>query len=126
MGLFIAEQGKEVLIFEMMDTVMTGIAPDEKQVYENRMGKCKVSFHTGQRLESVSDKTITLVDRYGARTEVSVDTIVLASGFRPNRDLIDRLQAEPALRVVEAGDCVRPRKIHDAIYEGHLAAKLLN
>jgi hypothetical protein len=28
--------------------------------------------------------------------------------------------------VVEAGDCVRPRKIYDAIHDGHLAAKLLD
>ncbi|MBW1799736.1 MAG: FAD-dependent oxidoreductase, partial [Deltaproteobacteria bacterium] len=125
-GLFIAEQGKEVPVFEMTDSVMNGIAPDEKQVYENRLGKCNVSFHTGQRLESVSDRNITLVDRYGVRTEVTVDTVVLACGFRPNRDLIESLQAQPAIQVLEAGDCVRPRMIHDAIYEGHLAAKLLN
>ena len=38
----------------------------------------------------------------------------------------DTLQAESPLQVIGAGDCARPRKIHDAIHEGHLAAKLLN
>ena len=124
-GLFLAEQGKEVIFIEMLDTVMNGITFDEKQVYENRLKECKVSFHTGQRLESLSEKTMTLMNRYGARTEMTADTIVLASGFRPNRDLIDSLRAESKLQVFEVGDCVSPRKIFDAIHDGHLAAKLL-
>jgi len=33
----------------------------------------------------------------------------------------DTLQAESILQVIEVGDCARPRKIHDAIHEGHLA-----
>ena len=124
-GLFLAEQGKEVVFIEMLDTPMNGITFDEKQVYENRLNECKVSFHTGQRLESLSEKTMTLVDRYGVRTEMTVDTIVLASGFRPNRDLIDSLRAESKLQVFDVGDCIGPRKIFDAIHDGHLAAKLL-
>jgi pyruvate/2-oxoglutarate dehydrogenase complex dihydrolipoamide dehydrogenase (E3) component len=125
-GLFLAEQGKEVAFIEMADTVMNGIINDEKQVYENRLKNCQVSFHTGKRLESVSNKNFTLVDRYGVRTEMTADTIVLACGFKPNRSLIDSLKKEAQLQFFEVGDCVRPRKIYDAIHEGHLAAKLLN
>jgi len=125
-GLFLAEQGKEVVFVEMLDTFMNNITFDEKLVYEERFKKLKVSIHTGKRLEGVSDKGITVVDRYGIRTTISVDTVVLAAGFRPNRDLIDSLRKIPNLQVFEVGDCVRPRKIFDAIHEGHLSAKLLN
>ncbi len=125
-GLFLAEQGKEVVFVEMLDTFMNNITFDEKLVYEERFRKLKVSIHTGKRLESVSDKGITVVDRYGSRTTISVDTVVIAAGFRPNRDLIDSLRKVPKLQVFEVGDCVRPRKIFDAIHDGHLAAKLLN
>jgi NADPH-dependent glutamate synthase beta subunit-like oxidoreductase len=51
--------------------------------------------------------------------------VVIATGLRPNRGLIETLKKESNLQVFEAGDCVRPRKIFDAIHEGHLAAKLL-
>jgi NADPH-dependent 2,4-dienoyl-CoA reductase/sulfur reductase-like enzyme len=125
-GLFLAEQGKEVLFIEMMDTVMNGITFDEKQVYENRLRECRVSFHTGRRLESISGKKMVLIDRFGARAEMTADTIVLASGFRPNRDLIDQLRSKSNVQVLEVGDCVSPRKVFDAIHDGHLAAKLLN
>jgi len=124
-GLFLAEQGKEVVFVEMLDTFMNDITFDQKLVYEERFKNLKVSIHTGKRLESVSDKDITVVDRYGILTTITADTVVLAAGFRPNRDLIDRLKNESNLQVFEVGDCVRPRKIFDAIHEGYLAAKLL-
>jgi NADPH-dependent 2,4-dienoyl-CoA reductase/sulfur reductase-like enzyme len=125
-GLFLAEQGKEVVFVEMLDTFMNNITFDEKLVYEERFRNLKVSIHTGRRLESVSDQGITVMDRYGVRTAIPADSVVLAAGFRPNRDLIDTLKKLPNLQVFEVGDCVRPRKIFDAIHEGHLAAKLLN
>ena len=125
-GLFLAEQGKEVVFVEMLDTFMNNVTFDEKLVYEERFKKLNVSIHTGRRLESVSDQGITVMDRFGARTTVSADTVVLAAGFKPNRDLIDSLRKDPELQVFEVGDCVRPRKIFDAIHDGHLAAKLLN
>jgi NADPH-dependent 2,4-dienoyl-CoA reductase/sulfur reductase-like enzyme len=124
-GLFLAEQGKEVVFVEMLDTFMNNITFDEKLVYEERFKKLKVSIHTGKRLENVSDQGVTVMDRFGVRTAIPADTVVLAAGFRPNRDLIDSLRKDPKLQVFEVGDCVRPRKIFDAIHDGHLAAKLL-
>jgi 2,4-dienoyl-CoA reductase-like NADH-dependent reductase (Old Yellow Enzyme family)/thioredoxin reductase len=125
-GLFLAQQGKEVVFVEMLDTFMNNITYDEKLVYEERFKNLKVSVQTGKRLERVGDKGITVIDRFGTRTEITAETVVLAAGFKPNRDLIDSLRNESRLQVFEVGDCVRPRKILDAIHEGHLAAKLLN
>jgi pyruvate/2-oxoglutarate dehydrogenase complex dihydrolipoamide dehydrogenase (E3) component len=124
-GLFLAEQGKDVIFIEMLDTFMNGITFDEKLVYEERFKALNISIHTGRRLEAVTDEGISVVDRYGVSTPMTVDHIVLASGFRPNRDLIDRLKKSSEIQIYEAGDCVGPRKIFDAIHEGHLAAKLL-
>jgi NADPH-dependent 2,4-dienoyl-CoA reductase/sulfur reductase-like enzyme len=124
-GLFLAEQGKDVIFVEMLDAFMNGITFDEKLVYEERFKALNISIHTGRRLEAVTDEGITVVDRYGVSTPMTVDNIVLASGFRPNRDLIDRLKKSSEIQIYEVGDCVGPRKIFDAIHEGHLAAKLL-
>ncbi|MCE5252620.1 MAG: NAD(P)/FAD-dependent oxidoreductase [Actinomycetia bacterium] len=125
-GLVLAEQGKQVVFIEMLDTFMNNITPDEKQVYEQRFKDLDVRIHTGERLEAVTDTGITVIDRYGRKTQIAADSVVLAAGFTPNRDLLEGLQGDPKLQVIEAGDCVRPRKIFDAIHEGHLAAKLLD
>jgi 2,4-dienoyl-CoA reductase-like NADH-dependent reductase (Old Yellow Enzyme family)/thioredoxin reductase len=124
-GLVLAEQGKEVVFIEMLDTFMNNITGDQKQVYEARFKNLDVSIHTGRRLQAVTDDGITVIDRFGGRIAISVDNVVLAAGFRPNRALIDNLRSNRELQVLEAGDCVRPRKILDAIHEGHIAAKLL-
>ena len=125
-GLVIAEQGGQVVFVEMLDTFMSNITPDEKVVYLERFQKLDTSVRVGQRLERVDESGIVVVDRFGCRTSIPADTVVLAAGFRPNRGLIDELeQRAPGLQVMEAGDCVRPRKIFDAMHEGHLAAKLL-
>ena len=127
MGLVLAEQGKQVVFVEMLDTFMNNITFDEKLVYQERFTPLDVAVHTGQRLVGVSDSGITVIDRYGKETSLPADSVVLAAGFKPNRGLIDGLRADlPRLKVIEAGDCVRPRKIFDAIHEGHLAAKLLD
>lgn len=125
-GLYLAELGKEVIFVELLDTFMNGINLDERQVYLERFQNLKISIHTGNRLESVSDKYIITVDRYGCRAKIAADTVVLAAGFRPNRELIDSLKNVPGFQVSDVGDCVKPRKIFDAIHDGHLAAKLLN
>jgi NADPH-dependent 2,4-dienoyl-CoA reductase/sulfur reductase-like enzyme len=125
-GLVLAEQGKQVVFVEMLDTFMNHITPDQKLVYVERFRDLDVSVRTGQRLERVTDDGIVVIDRFGCLTPLVVDSVVLAAGFSPNRDLIDSLRNErPDLQVMEAGDCVRPRKILEAIHEGHWAARLL-
>jgi 2-enoate reductase len=74
----------------------------------------------------VNDTGVTVADRLGKRSSIPADSVVLAAGFKPNRELIGGLRLDPSIRVFEAGDCVSPRKILDAIHEGHLAAKLVD
>jgi len=125
-GLFLAEQGKEIVFVEMLDSFMNNITFDEKLVYGERFKGLSTSVRTGERLENVSDSGITVIDRFGRRATLAVDIVVLAAGFRSNRDLVDSLKDDPNLQVLEAGDCVTPGKIFDAIHDGHLAAKSLN
>jgi 2,4-dienoyl-CoA reductase-like NADH-dependent reductase (Old Yellow Enzyme family)/thioredoxin reductase len=124
-GLVIAETGRRVTFIEMLDEFMCNITFDERQVYELRFNDLKVSINTGHRLTEITPTGIKTMDKIGAVTEFPVDSVVLAAGFRSNRALIDELQAYPNIEVAQVGDCVRPRKIYDAIHDGHLAAKLL-
>jgi 2-enoate reductase len=125
-GLVLAEDGHPVTFVEMLDEFMCGITFDQRLVYEERFKDLDVTVMTGQRLEAITETGITVIDRYGRPTEVPADTVVIAAGFRSNRELIQALSTDPALRVLEAGDCVRPRRIFDAIHEGHLAARLVD
>lgn len=124
-GLFLAEQGKEVIFVEMLDEFMTGIGPDDRIVYEERLAKQNVIIHTGKRLESVHDKGAVVADKYSRKEEILADSVVLAVGFAPQPTLVEQLERETHLEVYAVGDCMSPRKIFDAIHEGHLVARQL-
>ena len=121
-GLFLAEQGKEVIFVEVLDEFMNGVGSLDQTVYQERLAKQKVTVHTGKRVETILDKGAVIVDRYGKREEVLADSIVVAIGLAPDATLAEELEKEAGLEVYAVGDCVSPRKIFDAIHEGYLAA----
>jgi len=121
-GLFLAEQGKAVTFVEVLDEFMVDVGFLDRIVYKERLAKQKVSIHTSKRVETILDKGAVLVDKYGQREEISVDSIVVAVGFTSQTTLVEQLKKETGLEVYAVGDCFRPRKILDAIHEGHLAA----
>jgi len=125
-GLMVAESGKHVTFIEMLDEFMCNITFDERQVYELRFQDLAVSVNTGQRLVEVTADGVKTVAPGGTVTEFPADHGVLAAGVRPARELIQALAGHPGIQVAAVGDCMRPRKIFDAIHEGHLAAKLLD
>ncbi len=124
-GLHLAEQGKEIIFVEMLDEFMNGLLFDERIVYKERFSKQKVSIHTGKRLESITDTGVVVIDKVGTREEISADSVVLATGLVPRRDLIEQLEKEADFELFEAGDSIKPRKIFDAIHEAHLVSRLI-
>jgi NADPH-dependent 2,4-dienoyl-CoA reductase/sulfur reductase-like enzyme len=124
-GLFLAEQGKEIIFVEVLDEFMNGVLSLDRIVYQERLAKQKITIHSGNRIESVNDNGAVIVDGYGKRKEIFADSIVVAIGLAPQRELEEELRKVARLKVFTAGDCVRPRKIFDAIHEGYLAAYTL-
>jgi thioredoxin reductase len=62
-----------------------------------------------------------LVDKDGKTVFLKADNVVLATGVRSNRILAQSLQGKVP-QLYEAGDCIEPRRILEAIHEGADAA----
>lgn len=124
-GLFLAEQGKEVVITTRADDFMFDVIAEDRTVYERRLAEQNVTISTGKRLERVIDKGAIVIDKYGNKEEILADTIVLNPGFTPQTTLVKQLKKEAKLETYAVGDCVNPRKIFDAIHEGHITAYLI-
>jgi NADPH-dependent 2,4-dienoyl-CoA reductase/sulfur reductase-like enzyme len=122
-ALTVADKCKQVTLVEMTDDAMANLAPDEQEIYAERLKRDGAILKTGKRLVRVSHKTGTVVDRFGRQEEIACDSVVLAIGFRPDRRLIDDLAREDGIELFEIGDCVKPRKILDAIHEGFRVAR---
>ena len=77
-------------------------------------------------LEAVDGREVALRNVYGGpgRRVAGVDMIVVVTPPLPNDELVEPLQAT-GLEVHVIGDCVAPRDIENATFEGHRAARAL-
>ena len=77
-------------------------------------------------LREVDEEGVTLFNYYNQRERrvVGLDQVVVVTSPVPNDDLLAPLK-EAGLDVRAVGDCVAPRDIENATYEGHRAARLV-
>ena len=54
-GLWLAEQGKEIIFVEMLDEFMNNVIVFDRLAYQERLAKQKVTIHTGEKLDGVVD-----------------------------------------------------------------------
>lgn len=83
-----------------------------------RMRRLGVVLHTDRDLRELKDGQAIIVDAQGHEVAaVGVDLVVLARGSRPEPTWVDVLRKK-APEVYVVGDCVEPRDIASALYEG--------
>ena len=121
------DRGSDVELVSRWPALFPGIATtlDMAHVYGRLLGK-GLAYRLNSWALGVDGGTVTIFNLYTGAQETleGVDTIVLATGAKANDDLYLALkgQAENLHRI---GDCVAPRKLDHAIYEGELAGREL-
>jgi NADPH-dependent 2,4-dienoyl-CoA reductase/sulfur reductase-like enzyme len=85
-----------------------------------------VELIVSSTVQSIGTDRVTVREQFrGARREiVGVDRVVFSLGQDPVDDLVVGLQAR-GLRPTAIGDCVTPRGIEHAVFEGHRASRAL-
>jgi 2,4-dienoyl-CoA reductase-like NADH-dependent reductase (Old Yellow Enzyme family)/thioredoxin reductase len=123
-ALFLAERGKKVTLVEMEEKLIPDgdVALGMSIPLMKGLQKNQVEIHLDSRLEEITDDGITIVNKYRKKDDVKGDTVVLAVGMTPNKELAKELK-ERKIRFIKVGDCLEARKLYDAIHEGHLAAR---
>ena len=81
----------------------------------------EVSFASG--VLEITEKGAVIRHNDG-QNELAADSIVLAVGLEANSGFQEKLQGKVS-EVYAIGDCVRPRKVLDAIWEGFRIARLI-
>ena len=119
---FIAEKGIPVTVIEILPQVAGDMEMISRKLLMQRIAKMDVTVLTETEVQEIAGKTI----RYkkdGSETILeAVDLLVIATGTQPVNDLEEPLRAA-GLRVLTAGDMVRPAKIYEAIHTGYEAGK---
>ena len=99
---------------------------DLPHVYPRLVAK-KVLMRPQTHLERVEpDGRAELASVWGGPSEhVPVDSVVLVMGRQPNNDLYQPLSQTPDLELHRIGDCLAPRDVDLAFYDGERVGRLL-
>jgi NADPH-dependent 2,4-dienoyl-CoA reductase/sulfur reductase-like enzyme len=116
------EQGCEVRIIEMLDTIAKGESNTILPTLMNNFKKYGVISLTGQSVKEITEKSVICQDDGNNISEISCDFVVIAAGAKPVEFPIDKLEAS-GIQVVKVGDCnERALDIENAIKTGYDAS----
>jgi NADPH-dependent 2,4-dienoyl-CoA reductase/sulfur reductase-like enzyme len=121
---FLAEQGKDITIIEMLDEIPVEMERACKMVLLDQFAKYDVKMIPGVKLEEIRDSGVVVIDKNWKRRVIEGDTVVLALGLKPRTVLVEEFK-KTFPNVYPIGDCVQARKIFEAIQEGaHIARQI--
>ena len=122
---FIAEKGgaESVTVIEMLPVIGSDmITLNRAYMLTVLLPKYGVKTFTNMHIEEITGEGVVAIDKGWKRHNFEADTVVIAMGYTPNRTLYEGLKDEaPELYMI--GDCVKPRKVIDAVHEGAYVAR---
>ncbi|MGI6739294.1 MAG: FAD-dependent oxidoreductase [Christensenellales bacterium] len=117
-ALWLAQSGHEVTLIEMEKSINTrGMMSSQREMITDLLCDSKVKIMCDCKLNAITSKGILVVNPNKDMVELICDTVVMATGVVSNFELYDALITLRPM-VYNIGDSKKPRKIHDAIFEG--------
>jgi 2-enoate reductase len=123
-ALHLAQQGKKLTILEILDSVARDIYSANRMHLLKLLDDAGVKILTETKILEITDQGIIISDKYGKKSTLAADSVVLALGLAPERGLLEAL-TDKVPEVHAIGDCVEPRRVINAIWEAFRTARLI-
>jgi len=123
-ALHLAENGSPVCLIEQLPHLGTNIESVTKRVILKKLVENDVKAITGNRLLSIQQNGVMIVDGDGKKTFVKGERVLITTGNRPDEELYYKVQ-NLGLEVYRIGDCLEPRNAKAAIYEAVKISSLI-
>jgi 2,4-dienoyl-CoA reductase-like NADH-dependent reductase (Old Yellow Enzyme family)/thioredoxin reductase len=115
---FLAEQGKEVVVVEMLKRVGADMGGTVRWHLMNRTKNLNIKTFVSTQIKEIRPKGVVVVSRNGVEeTWDAFDSIVLACGVRPEDELSKQMQGK-VKEVYVIGDAAKARRGLEAIRNG--------
>jgi 2-enoate reductase len=124
MALHLAQQGKQVAIVEILDTLACDMVSLNRRHLLRLLAEANVKTMTCTCVQDITDKSVVVADEAGKKSTLEADTIVIACGMEPDNTLYEALHGEVP-EIYDIGDCVEPRNVFHAIKEGYRRARVV-
>ena len=118
-ALWLSDKGKETTLVEMLPGLAKDMWESNHMMILEMLRQNGVKTLVNTRAEEISKDGVVTVDKNHRKNEIKADTIILATGLKPRREIYDALSSE-VKELYLIGDCRRPHKIHDAIWDGYI------
>jgi 2-enoate reductase len=122
-GLYLAEKGKKVTILEMTKHLASDVFEGNRSNIISMLENFGVTLLTETTLLEILDDGVIVNDTAGKKT-LKADTVVLALGLRSEIGLLMSEEVKE-LSPICIGDCLEPRKIINAVWEGFRVGRLI-
>ncbi len=113
---YLAARGVQVTLVEMLPEVGADMDALAKGMLLGRLKKQGVAIHTSTKVASLTKNEVT-AEQDGAPVRFPIETVIMAVGVRPNRELAGTLE-HSGVEMHVIGDAFQPRKALEAIREG--------
>ncbi|MFC1956280.1 FAD-dependent oxidoreductase [Chloroflexota bacterium] len=123
-ALYLAQKGKKLTIVEMLESVMLDVYVANRMHLLELLADAGVVILTETSLSGITSRGVNIVNKYGERSDLKADTVVLAVGLKSDGWLLEALK-DKVPEVYAIGDCIEPRKVMQAIWEGFRTARLV-
>jgi NADPH-dependent 2,4-dienoyl-CoA reductase/sulfur reductase-like enzyme len=115
-GLHLADEGHDVTIIEMRDEVAIDATHDHRRFMMPLLEE-KVRCVCSMTVSEVTDEGVKAMAADGTESFFPADTVILAAGMKAREEEAESLR-DCSYDFVRIGDCLRARKIYNAVREG--------
>ena len=121
---FLNRKGKQVTVFERRPKVIRDIGPTTRFSVMMRLKASSIQMETNAEVIRITENGLE-INRNGVSELFKGDTVVLATGSKPNDKLAKQLENKVSGHLYSIGDCKEPRWMTEAVEEGfRIAASL--
>lgn len=122
-SMFLAEQGKNVIMLDMLPEPAMELAIYTRWVLNAKLAELQVKTKGSHKILEVKGNTV-VCEAGGERVELTGDAVICALGLKPERTLLNNLRETlEGVEIIPVGDVNQPRKIIQAVHEGFHAAR---
>ncbi len=115
-ALFLSEKGIQTVLIEKLDDVASDTNALSAEDLKRRLKDRNVKLLTRCNVEKIEDRGVVVADKNWDHYHVEADSVVLAFGYLPERDLANEL-AKQKIAFFDIGDCVKRGNLMKCIHQ---------
>lgn len=122
-AMFLAEQGREVTMVDMLASAAPDMNVFSKWVLEGKLAELGIKVKTNHKINELTGKSVSC-EFEGQSVKYEADSVICALGLRSSNAIVEELRVNcKGVDIIPVGDVNKPRKIMQATHEGFHAAR---